>query len=201
MRQRTHHRGQSMLEALLAIGIIVTSVSSSITVVSAAINAEKDSESTIVGSNLAREGIEAVRSVRDSNWLASAIWDTGISGDAGDYVGVPVLDPALGTWSMEYAPDDFTDDATRVYRYATGSGAAVVGLMVQAAAQPSEAVVTPFRRLVETHPICTDGSIVDQGETCGAQDKIGIQVLSKVRWNISGRPKEFTAEERLYDWR
>lgn len=197
--------GQSMLEAIIATGIIVTAVSSALTLVSSTIKAEKESEASIMAGNLAREGIEAVRAIRDSNWLAGQQFDNGLYSGT-DYTGIAVFAPATNTWSINYAAANvITANAARVYRYTTGSGNATVGLFVQAAAQPGGTVVSGFSRLIVTDLLCDNGaggySIVASGSTCGAAEKIGMRVTSKMRWAVAGRVHTLDVEERMFNWR
>ena len=70
--QARQRLGQTILEATLAAGIMATAIASALTLTQASLNAEKQSETSIVAANLAREGIEAVRGLRDSNWLSGA---------------------------------------------------------------------------------------------------------------------------------
>ncbi len=193
-----------MLEAVIASGIIVTAVAAALTLVSRSIAAEKAAEDAIVAGNLAREGIEVVRNIRDSNWLAGAAWDGGIAGAAGDTTGVPIFNPATNAWNVDFAPSAITDAEAVVYRYATGAGNAVVGLFVQAASRPSAAVATPFSRLLTLDPICYDGVggwAVSADGTCGSNEKIGIRVTSRVQWQSPGGPRAVTMDEQLFNWR
>lgn len=197
-----------MLEAIIASGIIVTAVSSALTLVASSIKASKDSESSITAANLAREGIEVARSIRDSNWLSGgvALFDDGLH-DGTDYSGIAVFDAATNTWVMEYGGVSVATDApTRMYRYAVQSGNAVAGLFVQDAAQPADTVSTPFSRIILTEPLCDDGAggttLVTSGTDCGAAAKIGIRVLSSVQWTAGGgNIRSIAAEERMMDWR
>lgn len=196
--------GQSMLEGIIATGIIVTAVSSALTLVQTSINAEKESEALLIAGNLAREGIEAVRSIRDSNWLSGAAWDNGLYNTT-DYSGAAVFTPATGAWTLNFATNAVTENTARVYRYTTGSGSAVVGLFVQAAAQPGGTAVTAYRRLVTVDPLCDNDAggytIVTSGSTCGSAAKIGVRVTSKVRWSVGPRTRTLDMEERLLNWR
>jgi type II secretory pathway pseudopilin PulG len=195
-----------MLEAVIATGIIVTAVSSALTLVSSSINAEKESEALLTAGNLAREGIEAVRSIRDSNWLAGRPFDDAMYVAAGnDYTGAPMFSAATNSWTIDFTPNAVTDARARVFRYTTGSGQAVVGLWVQAAAQPGGTVVTQYNRLLIMDPLCDNDAggytIVTSGTGCGSAKKIGVRVTSKVRWSLAGRVKTLDMEERLMDWR
>jgi Tfp pilus assembly protein PilV len=197
--------GQSMLEAIIALGIIVTAVSSALTLTTSTIRAEKDSEASITAGNLAREGVEAVRSIRDSNWLAGSAFDASLSSGT-DYTGIPVFDPSTNAWTVNYGAVSAVSDANaKVYRYSTGSGNATVGLFVNAATQPGSTVTTPYSRIVTTDPLCDNGTggytIVTSGSGCGAAEKVGMRVTSIVRWTVQTRVHTLSAEERMLNWR
>ncbi len=183
----------------------MTAVSASLTLVSSSIRAEKNSESQITAGNLAREGVEVVRAIRDSNWLAGRSFDAGLTGASRDYSGVPVFDPAANSWSIDFTPDAITSDWARVSRYVAASGNAVIGLMVQGATVPVGAVISPYRRLVSVDPLCDNGTgsyaIVTSGSDCGANLKVGIRVTSTVQWATGGAAKTMSVEERMFDWR
>jgi hypothetical protein len=194
-----------MLEAIIATGIVVTAVSSSLTLVSSTIKAEKESEASIVAGNLAREGVEAVRAIRDSNWLSGQQFDNGLFSGT-DYTGIAVFSPATNSWSINFAAANVvTANGARVYRYTTGSGNAVVGLHVQAAAQPAGTIITQFRRLITADPMCDNGvggyTVVTSGSTCGASEKIGVRVVVRLQWAVAGRTHNLVVEERMFNWR
>jgi Tfp pilus assembly protein PilV len=195
-------RGQSMLEAIIAAGIIVTAVTSSLTLVSASVGAEKESEGAIIGAGLAREGIEAARSLRDDNWLADDPWDDGLEGSGNDYIGVPVFTPTDGSWSILFSPSTLADAETVVHRYTTAATPQeTVGLFVQAASPPAGTVPTSYRRLLALNAICDDD--LDTPRTSGActGTKVGIQAISEVQWTTGGRTRRIVMEERMFDWR
>lgn len=194
-----------MLEAIIATGIIVTAVSSALTLVSSSINAEKSSEALLGAGNLAREGIEAVRMVRDSNWLAGAQWNLGIAGQAGnDYTGMPVFDPSTNQWLINWVPNAVSTASPRVCRHTTG---AFIGLQVNttAAGCAVGTADTGYRRMITVDPLCDDGAggytIVSSGSDCGGDEKIGIRVTSTVLWQIADNVRTISMEERLFNWR
>jgi hypothetical protein len=194
-----------MLEAIIASGILVTAIASSLTLTQSAISGEKDSETTIVAVNLAREAIEVVHGIRDSNWLEGSAFDDGLVGVGDDHVGAPYFDPALGAWTIGFAADDASSPEAVVYTYPSDAGPAVEGLMLQADVQPPGTVGTAFRRVVTLAPMCEDGlggyEIKADGEGCGAAPKIGIQASATVTWSVSNRPKTEQAVVQLFDWR
>lgn len=209
-------RGQSMLEAIIATGIIVTAVSSALTLVASSIRASKESETSIVASNLAREGVEVVRAIRDTNWLRrdagqAVAFESGFYGavDASDYSAIAIFDPAANVWTLNYEADEVEDsDAARIYMRTTTEDLFRAGSLLQLAAAPADDApyrATPYSRFIRTLPICDEnGSLVtlEEGELCPSGPQVGLDVTSTVRWNATGaRTREVVAQEILMDWR
>jgi type II secretory pathway pseudopilin PulG len=63
--------GQSLIETIVAIFILVTALVAGLGLALYAVTHSANAKNQIVATNLAREGIEVVRMVRDSNWLAA----------------------------------------------------------------------------------------------------------------------------------
>ncbi len=63
--------GQTLLETIVAIFILTMALTTGLGLAIYAINSSSTSQNEIVASGLAREGVEVVRMMRDSNWLAS----------------------------------------------------------------------------------------------------------------------------------
>lgn len=71
MRSR-HRLSQSLLEATLAIGVILVSTTAAGTLIVSTVAVGQSSTDKIAAANFAREGVEIVRGIRDSNWLKRA---------------------------------------------------------------------------------------------------------------------------------
>ncbi len=195
-----------MLEAIVAIGIITTAVSSALTLTQGSIKAESEAQAAIVAANLGREAAEVVRALRDSNWLAGREFDDGLEGPGFDYTGVPVFDVETGVWAMDFSADAIDDEEAVVYRQVEEDGTATVGLHRQATGQPDGSIPTAFRRLVTLDALCDDGAggitIAENGSGCGVgEGKIGMRVQIDMAWRIPGRIRSHTIEYHLYDWR
>jgi Tfp pilus assembly protein PilV len=209
MRQRRRNcRGQSLIEAIVALGIISTAVSSALSLAVSSLSAEKDSGAAVTAGNLAREGIETVRMIRDSNWLAGNAWDAGLtSGLAGsyDYTAVPVIDTASAgvNWSLDFTPNAVTDNTARVYLCTLSTCSGMLGLFRQtAAAMPAGYAASGFSRLITLNPICKDGTVATVPAGCASgNDKVGLRVTARMAWSVSGRAHTLSVEERMYDWR
>jgi hypothetical protein len=70
---KNQQRGQSLMETIVAIFVLTTAIAAGLGVGIFAFSAATTSQNEVVGANLAREGIEVVRMMRDSNWLAGDV--------------------------------------------------------------------------------------------------------------------------------
>lgn len=62
-------RGSVLLDVIVSIFILSLGLTGSMNLIVIAIQANKVSEQRLVATNLAQEGVEAMRSIRDTNWL------------------------------------------------------------------------------------------------------------------------------------
>ena len=69
-------RGQSLIETLVALTVIVIGVMGAVSLGIYTIRAAAVSQEDVVAENLAREGLEAVRWIRDDNWRDEVAWDS-----------------------------------------------------------------------------------------------------------------------------
>ena len=69
----TRSDGQSLIETLAALFILVTGVSAAVGLAVYALNSSTGILKEIVATGLAREGLEAVRNMRDTNWLKDSV--------------------------------------------------------------------------------------------------------------------------------
>jgi len=72
---------ETLAEVLIALTVLAVGTSGSMLLVSMSTRATADMEARLTAYNLAREGVEAVRSIRDTNWLRfpgdrEDCWDT-----------------------------------------------------------------------------------------------------------------------------
>lgn len=69
MKLRFNIKGETLAETIIALSILAIGISVSSTVVLNSIRNLSNAKNRVIAVNIAREGIEAVRSVRDTNWL------------------------------------------------------------------------------------------------------------------------------------
>lgn len=193
-----HLRGQTFIELLIAMAVITTGLFAAVTMVFSNMQLSDRDSDEIVAMNLAREGIEEAKALRDSNWLAGDAFDNGlVSGN--DYTAIPRWNGAVSPGlSFDFAADTFTDAATQVRR---STSFATPGFYTQV--DPG-ATLTPWRRLLTFHPICETASGLtypNDGQDCGSDPKIGIRVEVAIQWQRKGKTFNRTIYEDLFDWR
>ncbi len=67
-----NNQGQSLIETVVAIFILTTGLSSGLALAIFGFGASSETSDKIIATGLAREGIEAVRRMRDSNWMVAS---------------------------------------------------------------------------------------------------------------------------------
>ena len=66
---KKNKKGEIILETIIAMGILAIGITTSSALLSSSIRNMNSSKNRIIAVNIAREGIEAVRNIRDTNWL------------------------------------------------------------------------------------------------------------------------------------
>lgn len=166
--------GFTLLETIVALTLVVSAIVGPFALASRGVFAAKFSRSKLVALNLAQEGIEIVRAMRENNILAGAADWRGLTG--------PCASGCTRLQDGSYQPDVYT--AANGSTPPVSSGSALLfeesaGLYSQAAGSP-----TPFTR------------VVDISTPAPAQ----MRIVSTVTWTESNIPRQARLEEVLYDW-
>jgi type II secretory pathway pseudopilin PulG len=222
-------RGQGILEVVIAMSVIVIGLVSIMSLVFFNINVQNYNHNMLVASNLAREGIEIIRNVRDSNWLNSdKDWDESLfieegsteDEDANSFVTIswnqwpnfPERSSGYGIVPAGMLWENCIND-----EYQTGSAICKLSL-IPLDAYPSYKIFshsinslvgedTNFYRMIYINEICAIGTeeniLNDYRDFCEnhGRTKIGMQVISKVGWKNKGSMKIIEVEERIYNWK
>jgi len=185
---------------MVALTIIVTAVSSSLSLVQSSLTSSRISGSEVVAANLAREGIEVVRSIRDSNWLRGESFKVGLVNGTSKNAR-PFLNTATGFWTMDFTPVTLNDELSTLYILADGT-------FIHADTPPAGQRASHYRRVITMDHICRDnitGSerIAEGASVCGnSETLVGFAVKSRVSFiGLSGGRRTVSIEERIYDWR
>lgn len=70
MNYGTNKNGFSLMEVIIAVAVIITSLVVLISLISFSVSKIRMGRSEITGISLSQEGIEIIRNIRDSNWLS-----------------------------------------------------------------------------------------------------------------------------------
>ncbi len=193
---RMHFKpGQTIMEMLVVFFIISVGLYGAVTLIFSNVILQEQDEDHIIAMNLARESLEIVQNVRDSNWLANAEFDNGLGTDTGiDCTAVPNWDGTVLP-SFDFSIDDIANgkinkNSAGILTNQNGSS-------------------TSYSRLVTFAPICANPA--DRSETqvpvgcsCGGApytEKIGIRAMVNMAWVRKGRTLNLSIYTDLYDWR
>jgi len=208
--------GQSLLELVVAIAVITVGLFSVWNLFISNFNGEQEAGARILAVNLAREGIEIVKNIRDSNWLAienndpcsyngvladPCRWDSGLDGDGTAIIANIFSENVYLDYS---AAATITDEATKLYIDAA------TGLYSHNISdQP-----TRYRRLIALKNLCcadTDGNLrcddvsvdfIIKDTACLASElKVGLEIRSTVHWQIKGQERELAVDNKIYNWK
>ncbi len=199
--------GQSLLEAIVAIGVILTTVIGSTTLIISSITAGRISQNRVEAANFAREGVEIVRSIRDSNWLkfeqneldpstaAPPLWNAGLT--AGTKRAAFSFS-ATNLWILQNCPSGCTSSNSVIYRTTyslTGqTWYAQYQNLATCAAGGRTCVATKYYRSI-------DLSYVNDDLNNDGTPEQYLLAVSTVNWNDRTGTKTLSAQTRLYDWK
>ncbi|MBI4132433.1 MAG: type II secretion system protein [Candidatus Sungbacteria bacterium] len=173
IRGLASYGGFTLLETIVALALIVSALIGPFTLATRGIFGAKFSKSKIVALNLAQEGIELVRAMRENNVLAGANW-RGLFG--------PCASGCTRLQDGSYQPDVYYAASGATPPINTGAAMlfdAAAGLYSQASGG-----ATPYTRVVSL--------------TTPAADQ--MQVVSLLTWTESGIARQVRLEETLYNW-
>lgn len=199
--------GQSLIEVIVAIGIILSVLISIAVLVVINIFGQKSSENMIIASNLAREGIEAVRNIRDTSRRQNI---TPAFNGAGHFWRSS-LNTTNNTWSLLVA-----SGCTNPLPADTAINLVPIGGGYVYNDSASGGVATIFKRLITIDDVCVvttdcgDGVCENGvGGVCGnsegtctvATGRSGYRVKAEIEWLENNKMLTFELVDFLYDWR
>ena len=203
---KRHSTGQTLLEAMVAIGVIMTAVFGATTLIISSITAGRISQNRVEAANFAREGVEIVRAIRDSNWLkfeqneldpstgAPPLWNAGLSAGTKR----AVLSFGLtNTWLLQSCTGGCTASNTVIYKVTHTSGRVwYAQYQSQAACNAGgrTCVATKFNRTIQL------SYINDDLNSDGTAEQYLLAVAT-VNWTDRSGPKTLSAQTRFYDWK
>lgn len=211
--------GESIIEVLVSTIIIVVILTTVFVLINRGVSVSVNVENRVQAINIAREGIEAVRNIRDTNWLKYsgdrrgkwlcvdelAGWDYPhtIQNDCGDIGGAGNIQD--GFYIVDFSQDfkryflqeiinssqlDLSDDNQDFSVFRLFRESAVNRLTHQENDNSS----TPFYRQLQLTPVSQN---VCSGGTC-TEEK--LEIISRVQWREGKNVREVVLETHLYDF-
>jgi type II secretory pathway pseudopilin PulG len=175
-------KGTTLIELIVAMGIIITGILTVVGLITRSINLGTQTRNDLVAVGIAQEGIEAARAIRDGNALLreagsdAVAWNTDLYNDLSgsiDYTAIATVEYDYannpqkldtGVWLMEFGPNSVTEADARVYQY-VDSHADYPNLFFQELGltpNPVFETATQYSRLVTLEPICISGNTLTQ---------------------------------------
>lgn len=223
-------KAQGILEVVIAIYIAVVGILSIMNLVFSSIRVERLNHNMLIATNLAREGIEVARNIRDSNWVGGREWNIGLLSNGGlersfiinnnylaiDQNGYSLAPIGIG-WNEciqqgESSPcrvflvwrrdEDLNPNKRKMY---------VQNLEIIDNTGSYERSSTNFYRMIYIYDICSrdlDGfeninKSLDRN--CDVMftgtSEIGMWIISIVGWQDGDSMKTIRASERIYNWK
>jgi hypothetical protein len=199
--------GQSLIELLVAMFVIMIGLTAAAAFVFSNVRLQEVSADRVIATNLAREGIEYTKALRDSNWLAGSAFNAGMSLGVTpnvDYSAVPYVSGSGVFQNFDFTPNNIDTD-TAYTKIVRSTAAAGYGMYIQGApgGVPVTGSSTSFLRFMEFGPICVDGTKISaNGVDCTTHGgTMGVHVTSTVVWTKRGTRRQSVLVDEVYDWR
>ena len=109
-------KGFTLIETIVAVGIIVIGLVSALGAITTSLFYISNIGDRLIAANLAAEGLEVVRNIRDNNWLVNLSWNNGLVD--GDYQ-ASYDSTAMTSYSGNPL---LLDSGTGLYSYSSGAG-------------------------------------------------------------------------------
>lgn len=223
--KKRDYKSQGLIESLIAMAVIVVGLVSVLTLVVFNLRVQSYSHDMLIATNFAKEGIEVIRSIRDTNWMNENDWDQDliteydypiseekgflfINGFVWEGVDDEYFIEDIGcSWDACAFGEDPVLGPTPARMYIVTKDNKTIydqlGFL-----NSSESVATNFFRVVFVNEICLDGNnqeyiltIYDEHCEDFADERIGFQIISKVGWYDKDIMRTVEAEEWIYNWR
>jgi len=189
-------KGFSLLETLVAIAVITVGLVGVIGLIAYTISISRVSPNKVIAANLAQEGIEAVRNIRDSNWLdpANPDWDDEMDGTpAGKkYVLEFESNNPQDEYVLRFGGGGITIDSDECNIYYNNNDKVYIqDDNVDPNSPPVGWNDTLFNRLIEIKRVQMPPG-----------PNYYLKVVSQVSWtDRSETPHTIILEDHLYDWK
>jgi len=211
--KQTPSAGFTMIETIIAFGVLMAAILGPVTLVGFSLAQSQASQNKLIGVNLAEEGIELARMVRDNNVICATLssptpvlWNANPAG--GTALGVGTNN------SFTVDANDLTPTTCGVATFSTPKPTAdtncstrILNLNANGIYTYGPGTPTPFRRCVNIYVPASsapgesaDPDVADL-DTSVPPAPTQMEVITKVFWVDRGIQKSINLRERLYNWR
>lgn len=116
---RKRRPGETLIEVIMALFVVAVGSAAATSLIVTAIQANSFSRDNLVALNLAVEGIEAMRNIRDSNWLRFGFdkencWNMNPAQTACTALTIPTSAIAAGNYTVDLNPNTFQWTLTKI---------------------------------------------------------------------------------------
>ena len=193
--------GFTLLETMVAIALLLAVLVGPVTLISHALFSSLFSRNNLIANNLAQEGIELMRAVRDNNILCATLggtmnWDTNPNGPPPVFLGYYELDP---TQSMSLTCGVSTISTPMPIRRTVTTCNTPLRVDIDGTYNYLTGTLTGFTRCVWvcSPPNAAPCSVAADGDIPSSDQ---MEIISVVSWTERGAPKNITLRDRLYNW-
>jgi len=104
MAKLNKNSGFTLLEVIISVFVLSIGTLSVVGLISSGLQVASVTKKAVIAANLAQEGIEVVRGIRDGNWIQIESYDNGLpAGDScADYNSTELINPCLGNATTIY---------------------------------------------------------------------------------------------------
>jgi len=164
----------SIIEIMAVVFIVTIGMVGMMNLIGQSIRVQRLNEHTLVAYQLAQEGIELVRVIRDDNWLAEEI-------NSVEFINA--MNP--GSYCIDYSNVELGSNINSPCRLYLNSNDFYVHT------DSIDSTETPYSRLIIIEEYIEEGS---------EEENYAVAVTVKITWEDVSGILEYEAETRLYDW-
>ena len=201
------NKGFTLIELIIALAVFSVGIMAAFTLALAGLNSSKDNYARIHAVNLAREGLEMIRNERDSNWLK-----INNNTDCNDIQG----GIQICSWNENLSTGYYIVDGDGISSLSIDNldninTCSNCGLKYNSTSHlydHSSYISTNLYRAIEIKDIClVDNNEEEKVETVNnscnidTATTIGIEVTSRVYWELLGKEHHIDVKEKLYNWK
>lgn len=210
-----NNQGQGLIELIIAIGVITVGLFAVWGLFISNYTSEREAAARLIGVNFAREGIEVVRNIRDSNWLletenlsCSYPGYSNTSDPCPWYAGILTGDGTATVNNLQSDSEATGPDAATALNLDFSSNAITDDTTLISAS-------TSYRRLITLRAICCadsdrngkcDAAQVQApripGDQCANDELVaGVDATVQVSWMSNGATRQSIVSEQLFNWK